>query len=237
MKETIGAAVVAATLLASIAPADALERKPIAEVDTDQLTKETQVAAPDVPKHMNLVWWIPSEFWQAIMVRDRNTPEAHRQRIVSVFGPYSTLAVVQADVSDLGAFRFYGKEEVEANLDITYASKTGSVQKLAPVKTLDPDLQVVLAMFTPILSMAAGNLGQNLHFFVLEDRGPAGERRVDPYAFGRLTFRLKLRSGRPIEAGIDLPLDSLHVPRMCPEGKKAHVSWSYCPWTGTKLAD
>jgi hypothetical protein len=34
---------------------------------------------------------------------------------------------------------------------------------------------------------------------------------------------------------LETPLNSLFVPRTCPNGKPAHVSWKFCPWGGERL--
>jgi hypothetical protein len=49
-------------------------------------------------------------------------------------------------------------------------------------------------------------------------------------------IRVKLSNADAVHmAELELPLDSLFVPRLCPNGKPAHVSWDYCPWSGKKL--
>ncbi len=220
-----------------ISIAYALEKKSINKVDTDQIIADTQVSAPCGDSHFNLVWWIPSEFWQATYANDKTTSESEKEKIISVLKPYSLLAVCQADISNFGAFRFYSKEEIQKSLDITLLDSDGKQRRLIPLKEIDPDIEVLIGMFKPILSAAAGNMGQNFHFFVLKDQDSPGERIIDPYRFGAIKFRLKKRSGEVMETQIDLPLNSLYVPRICPNGKEAHVTWKYCPWTGKKLPE
>jgi len=215
----------------------ALEKKDINKVDTEQITEDTQASAPCGASHVNFVWWIPCEFWQATFANDKTTSESDKEKIIKVLKPYSLLAVCQADVSDFGAFRFYSKEEVQKSLDITLGDADGKLQRLIPLEEVDPDLDVLLGMFKPVLSAALGNMGQNFHFLVLKDYDSSDVRIIDPYRSGTIRFHLGKRSGEAIETQIDLPLNSLYVPRLCPNGKQAHVTWKYCPWTGKKLEE
>ena len=36
-------------------------------------------------------------------------------------------------------------------------------------------------------------------------------------------------------ARVELPINALFVPRLCSDGREAHVTWNYCPWTGERL--
>jgi hypothetical protein len=80
-----------------------------------------------------------------------------------------------------------------------------------------------------------GNLGKNFHFYVLSDKRNSSHRLIDPYKKGLIEIQLMKNKDDLINAEIELPLNCLYVPRKCPNGKDAHISWSYCPWTGKKL--
>jgi hypothetical protein len=216
----------------------AAEKKPLKDVDSDSFTSDTQASPKGAgDKHLALVWWIPNEYWESIFSRDANVSDAERDALLKSMSGISLLAVVQADISDLGAFRFYSKNEIENNMAISYTGADGQKQKLAPLAQIDPDLETVLGVFKPILGAAMGNLGANMHFYVLSDKSAASARIVDPYLEGKLNVDLKKRDRSPLEATIAMPLNALFVPRKCPNGQDAHISWKYCPWTGERLAD
>ena len=233
----VAIAIAIACLLVSVPPTHALEKKPIKDIDSDQLTGDTQVTASAGDEHFNFVWWIPNEFWQATFANDKSTPEAEKKKFIEALKPYSLVGICQADISNFGAFKFYSQQEIEKSLAIIFKSPTGQSYELAPVKDIDPDVDVLLKMFKPILSSAMGNMGQNFHFFVVEDYDQAGKRKVDPYEFSTLEFHLKSRTGGGIKAQLEFPLNSLYVPRQCPNGKDAHVTWKFCPWSGKPLAE
>ena len=72
-------------------------------------------------------------------------------------------------------------------------------------------------------------------FFVLSDTDQ-GDRLLSPYGNSTLLVTLTNKKGEVLEPiRFEMPLDSLFVPRMCPNGKPAHVSWVVCPWDGSKL--
>jgi hypothetical protein len=218
--------------------AGAVERKPINEVNTDIFTSETQTTFSEAgDSHMAIAWWIPSEFWESLFARDETMSEFDREQMLDVLSNVSLLAIVQADISTFGAFNYYTQAEVEKKMVASYTAANGKRHKLPPMHTISPDLEVVLGMFKPVLSSAMGNLGSNMHFFVVNDKPSTSTRLIDPYHDGIIAIQLMKRNGETIHARIETPLNSLFIPRKCPNGKDAHVSWKYCPWSGERLAD
>jgi hypothetical protein len=215
----------------------ALQRKDISDVNSDDLLEETQTGPKNAgDDHTSLVWWIPYEFWEGLMKRDASLSDIEKQEMLSAVKGVSILSVVQGDISPLGAFEFYPKEEVEKNMVVSQTHPDGKSEKVPRQENINPNLEVVMAAFKPILATAMGRLGDNMHFFVLNDTLSDGSRRLDPYKGGGVTIMLKDRNGRNLISEIPLPLDCLFEARMCPNGKRAHVSWNYCPWTGEKLS-
>jgi len=231
---TISSLIIVVLLLTS--SSYALERKQLVNINTDQMIEETQLAVPCDDGHINIVWWIPNEFWNATYARDEVTSKADKRLILNVLKPYIIIGIVQADISDFGAFQYYSKEEILNNLKFTVKTEDGKLQKMVPIEDFDPDLEMIIGMFKPVLSAAMGNLGQNLHFYVLKATDASGRRQLDPYLRGALNVQLGKRDGALLEEGtLELPINSLYVPRRCPNGKEAYVTWRYCPWTGKKL--
>ena len=187
--------------LIAFTPLEAAERKPPEAVSTEDLTRQTQQLVSDARK-LDLVWWIPLEFWESVFAQDPSVSATRAAEIVEILRPYSMLAVVEADITPLGAVLFFENERVASGLT------------------------------------AMGNLGENMHFFVLPDVDSAGARLVSPHEFGTVEVKLGGRdSSSPVQLSVELPLDALFVPRVCPNGKPAHVTWTHCPWGGSKLAD
>jgi len=215
----------------------ALEREPIEEVSIDDLANETQISIASDGRSMDLVWWIPFEYWEASFARDKTLPNGVRTALRDALSPHFLVAVAQAEISGLGAFDFYTEQEVRKTLRVTLKGEDGRRHNLGHLQEVPADLSLLLEQLKPILRGAMGRLGNNMHFFVFSDRDPAGKRLADPYGTGTLMFGLERRDGKEIEAQLELPLNALYAPRLCPHGKEAHVSWNFCPWTGEKLPD
>jgi len=215
----------------------ALQKKPVESIDSDELTDETQIFAPCEDDQFNLVWWIPIEFWDNVFSSDKTISASERELMLKTLSPYSIIGICQADISDFGTFDFYEKSEVEKNLDIKYVSKDNKSIEIKPAEKIDPDVNLMLNMMKPVLTAAMGNMGENFHFYVISEKSERNERQINPYEAGFLQFTLGCRDRTFLKATLEFPLNSLYVPRKCPNGKYAHVSWKYCPWTGEKLPD
>ena len=222
---------IATLLLASFAYA--IDKKEITDVDLNALTVEGQVMTGGA-NDLALVWWIPSEFWEVSMRQDAMVPEAQVEQVMGILENHSVLAVVQADVSPFGSFEFMGKDQIMAGLKVEVVRANGDAETISHTEPADPDLRIMLDQMRPILAQAMGSMGQNFYFFPLPGVAENGDRLVSPYE--RAVIRVGLMNdGVPATAEIELPMDSLFVPRHCPNGKPAHVSWNHCPWSGKKL--
>ncbi len=227
------------TILSAIplfySPASCLQKKEPHQVDMNALVGETQVQPPNEADRLNIVWWIPLEFWKGVFASDSSISEADKEAYLEAIRDYSVISICQADIGAFGTFDFYPEEKVRQGMKVSLTDSTGAAQEVTVIADLPSELEVILGVFKPILKAAMGNLGANMHFFVLLDRYLTVERLIDPYRPGQLHVSLTQSEGRVVSCGIEFPLNSLFVPRKCPNGKDAHVSWKYCPWTGKKL--
>jgi hypothetical protein len=210
----------------------AVEPKNLKDVDVGAMTQDTQVMAN--AEGIHLVWWIPPEYWEASLLGDKDMSDSDRKAFLAVMKNYSMLAIAQADLSRLGTVNFYDRDTITKGMTIEL-SIGGNKRPVKPVEKVPDELAMLLKVMTPMLEGALGNTGKNLQFFVLNDQDKDG-RIISPYVQSTLTVLLKERSGKAVEpVVIEMPVNSLFVPRMCPNGKPAHVSWVVCPWDGSKL--
>lgn len=227
-------ALILALISIFIVPAQALERKALSRVDINGLAREGQAINTETGLH--IVWWIPVEFWAANLKQKQGLPEKTIESIVSVLKPYSLFAVSQADVSDVGDLSFYDKKQIAENLKIAHITPDGRTTDLPLLRHIPKDLKMMHQQLKPILAGALGKVGMNFYFFTVFNRVGEDQSILSPYAEGILKVDLKKKDGEPIAPlVIETPLDALFLPRTCPNGKKAHVSWKYCPWSGAKL--
>lgn len=210
----------------------ALAKKDIKDVDVTALTGELQKTAPGEGIHM--AWWIPTEFWAASVAGDADMSQSDKDELVRVMSKYSLLAIAQADVTRFGTISFYDRAITANSMKIELSDGKKS-RVLTPIDDYPDELRMLLKIMTPMLESALGNTGKNLNFFVLSDESKDG-RLISPYGNLTLSVTLSDKKGVALEPiRFEMPLDSLYVPRMCPNGKPAHVSWMVCPWDGTRL--
>jgi hypothetical protein len=223
------------TLSATLAlDAHALEQKQLNDVDVSAMTRETQKTLHADGVH--LVWWIPPEYWAASIKNDSSMSSEHRKALMDVMEKYSMLAIVQAEVTPFGSFSFYDRDSITKGMKIEILN--GKDHKtIKPLEKVPDELALLLKVLSPILEAALGNMGKNLNFFVLADR-VKGDRLLSPYGHDTLSVSLTSKQGTVLgPAAFEFPLDALYVPRQCPNGKPAHVSWVVCPWDGSKLPE
>lgn len=227
-------AVLAAVLFANIA--FSIDRKPSSEISPDDLTDETQTFPETSQDHVCLLWWIPVEFWTATISSDPTIDKATADLILGTLENYMIIAGVQADIDNVGNFFFYNEAEFTKTFTVEYVDGKENSVTLTPATNRDETLEELLKALKPVLSNAMGNMGSNFHFLVYPAK-VNGTRLVDPYTQGELKYKLESKTGEKIDANLEFPLNSLYFPRKCPNGKDAHISWKYCPWTGEKLPE
>lgn len=215
----------------------AAERKDLKKIDLDALSSELQKSA-EPSDGMNLVWWVPPEFWRASMAQSKEADDGIEE-VMKVMDKCVVIAVVRADISALGAFKFHGKDAVAKALTVTRADKDGNLTTLELQTELDDDMSNMLALVSSVLKNAMGGLGSNFHLFVYKGLDGKGNRIASPYEEGKLIVKLAKLSkeaGGTIE--FETPVDALYVPRECTAcKKKAHIRWNFCPWCGKALPE
>ena len=214
-----------------------VERRPINDVPLSELIRETEIINSNTSEFLDLVWWIPLEYWQTYFVQSGEVDSASSQQFLDVFASVFIVATLQADTSAIGLFDFFSQSEVEGGMVVTYEDEDGNSTSLKPIEPSE-ELALLLEMVKPALSSVIGQLGTNMHFIVFSDVDSEGDRQVSPFQPGNLQVSLNNRQGQARSIiQLEFPLNSLFIPRICPNGKPAHISWKYCPWDGTELED
>ena len=215
---------------------EAAEKRAYQDIPISAIMTETQgepVNAGD--SHIAIAWWVTYEYWASIFARDPNMTQQAKDEVLNTLRGYSFVGVVQADISMFGAFDFYNEQHAIDNLSLTYKNDQNKTQSVTINQQPNNDISLMVAQIKPTLEAALGNMGSHFHIFVIDDQDAQEKRLLDPYKKGEFTVSMKKRSGDAMSVIFETPLDSLFVPRTCPNGKPAHVSWDYCPWSGKKL--
>ncbi|WP_146118588.1 hypothetical protein [Blastopirellula marina] len=219
----------------------AAERKPLKDVDLTSLSQDIQTIhqgpLEDGTNFVAIALWLPQEYWQAVMDKNAALPAANKAKLLETMEGVTMLALVQGDVTPLGRFDFYQRDEIEKKLEISVIATDGKRRNLEPMKEISGELQQVVAVFKPIMAAAMGNMGRSMEIFVFDNKNEDGSKILDSYQPGQIDIRMVRRDGSEMDSTIELPLNALYIPRKCPNGKDAHISWKLCPWTGAPLED
>lgn len=232
MKELLVTSLLA--LLVTTAPD--VERKAPEDVDIDALVTETQKSAEPTPG-LNIVWFIPVEFWEVTFAQDPEIDKEGVAELLEALRDNNVIAVLRADISELGAFSFHSKQAVSDSMTVMWTPEGGEPMQIAIQEKVSSYTTLVLDMFQPLLQQGLGDMGESFHFLVYDAHDAQGKRIASPYDQGTLSVNLaKLGQETGGTINIRMPLDSVHVPRQCSKcDLEAHISWNWCPWCGTSL--
>jgi len=199
-----------------------------AEVDINKLIEETQQMA-DGADEMELIWWIPTEFWEVSMGQDPTVSPAQIDEILSVLSPYTIVMAVDGTLGTFGGVTYETEKSIRKSIRLVDSNGT----KFAPLKDseVDADTKNFLAMMGPIVASMLGEMGENMHFLVFPAKNKQGEIIAD--ATGNTAFTITLGDN---DYDWRLPLGSLLDPKTCPnDGERMSGAWSFCPWHGLTL--
>jgi hypothetical protein len=210
----------------------AAEKRPLTQVDSGILTQELQRTSNE--SGIVVAWWMPSEFWAVALGNEKSLTPTQVEEVMKILRKYTFIAVVDGEVGG-AAVDFQDRDKVAKTMTVEVVDGAGKSRKVVPVEPAPEDVKPLLGVLMPAMGAAMGNLGRNLHFFVFQDQ-VEDARVFSPFDPGAVVVKLSGRERRQdISLSIERPIDSLLVPRMCANGKPAHVSWNYCPWDGKKL--
>lgn len=206
------------------------QKTKILKIDTNALIDETQKESGEQDR-MDLVWWIPEEYWVSFCENDPTITEEATEEIVKVFRPYTVIAVADGKIGTFGGVTYKSKADIQGSLRIK--DSQGVYFRPLSEDLVDADTKSFLSIMRPIFVNMLGPLGENFHFFVFPGKSDKGQRIVNPNKKG--TFSVLLGA---TEYRWRLPLSSLVPPKICPKCKEeCNGAWNFCPWCGTKLPD
>ncbi|MDD5254948.1 MAG: hypothetical protein PHR11_02705 [Candidatus Omnitrophica bacterium] len=196
--------------------------------DFNALIQETQKKS-DKSGEMSFVWWIPLEYWEYSFAQNPSVGPQQAERVVSVFKPYTLIAVVDGTMGQYGAVTYRPEEEVRRHVKL----RDSKGLDYSPLAEADVSVEAksFLAAMKPVLSSVLGPMGQNMYFFLFPARDNGGQEISNAKKQGQLSVFLGER-----EFTWKLPLSSVLPPKSCPVcGAKVSGAYSFCPWDGAKL--
>lgn len=197
-------------------------------IDYNQFIRETQKNSSESGK-INIVWWIPLEFWDITLKRNKTLSEDQIKKFIDELKPYSMFAVIQGEMGPMGNLTYVPLDSIKNSIVLL----DNNQKKYYPIAydQLDAGLQSLLTMLKPVLKNSMGQLGENMNFFVFSDQKDNQKRVSDPYVKGAVQVNILNK-----EYKWRTPLGTLMPLKYCPKDKEElNGSWEYCPWDGEKL--
>jgi len=217
-------------------PSLALEKKTISQISTTELVSATQVQIDTGSSGgVSMAWWIPHEFWAVSFEKQNTANKPQQKKLLKQLKGYNIIGIVKGKSTGLGSFNFSSKEDIGSSLTVVSTDENGNELQLHPSQTIDKDVELLVQIITPILQNVMGELGKNFHFYIFDGETSDGFRILNPYEKGKVSISFTVPDSSKLTAVMETPLDPLFVPRQCPNGKFAHISWDFCPWSGEKL--
>jgi hypothetical protein len=195
--------------------------------DLQRLVQDTQRSAQE-PGSVLLVWWIPTEYWAAVMQGNPGaTPELIKQ-FEDALDSYLVVAVAAVDVGPMGGMTPRGRPKIEANTQLLIEGKP-----IAPLdeKDIGADARNFVAMMKPMMSNMLGQFGQGIEFLLYPNPPGKGLPKISAVDEGRFSYSA---FGHAFDWR--LPIGSLLDPKIDPAtGEKFPGDYKFNPYTGSKL--
>lgn len=210
--------------IASVLPASAAE----STSKISAIIKETQKTHNDADTFV-LAWWIPYQFWEESFRDNPRITDAQKQDFLKTLQDYTVMAVVDAKKGGLAVFSYVAAEEVLKTAKLTVSD--GTTFSALSETDLAPGARNLISIMKPVFANLMGQFGQNVLFVVFPAKGADGDKLIDPYKEGQLSF---VENGHSFSWR--LPLGSLLPAETCPKcGEVLPGNYKFCPYDGTKL--
>ncbi len=192
------------------------------------LVAETQRTSEN-PKRVELVWWIPVEFWRLTMISNPSVSKDQIEQVVRVLSSYTLIAVADGDIGPFGGVTWTTEETLRSRL--VMLDSNDQEYKPLPAEQINSDAKNLVVILKPVFANLLGSLGENLRFFYFGSRTRAGAPTADVTTPGRFSVKVADSVYR-----WRLPLGSLLPQKVCPiDGERMSGAWMFCPWHGNAL--
>lgn len=197
-------------------------------IDIMALVADTQKVSTN-QEVMDLVWWLPIEFWQATAAQEPSMTDKDLRELEDVLSPYTIVAVAFGNIGPFGGIKWLDRDDLRQKLALVDAD--GNEYAPYTSENVSPDANNLVAVLSAYFASVLGPIGDNLNFFFFSANGVSGERIADASQEGSFSVRLASETYE-----WDLPLGSVLPPKKCPvDDEPMPGNWQYCPFHGRKL--
>lgn len=199
------------------------------EVDINLLMNETQLTTNN-PDKVNLIWWIPKEYWEIAFSEDPTISEEQISEMMEIMSNYNVCAIVQGKMGLFGGVTYESAEDlfVKTSMKDHYGDSHSPLER----SEISPDMNNFLDIMKPIIANMLGNMGENFVFLVFDSKNSSDKLVVDSYKDH--DFEIILAGDETYK--FDLPFSALLEPKICSkDNAKLNGKWNYCPFHGRAL--
>lgn len=197
-------------------------------IDVNELVQETERAST-VAGELNLVWWLPEEFWKASVAANPNVTPEQLELILKAVRPYFIVGVANGKMASMGTVTYRTEDEIRGIVQLK--DDGGNLYKPLPEDKVDASVPALLGLMKPFMAKTVGALGENIHFYVFAGSKTDGARICDPLKEGACEVDVGERAFK-----WRLPIGSLLPKQKCPVcGEILSGAYRFCPYDGTKL--
>ena len=197
-------------------------------LDLMEIARETQKFSTEGGE-LNIVWWLPQEFWSTSIAANTNVKPAQIQMFTKFVHPYLIVGVVSGTVSTFAPPTY--RTEAEIRSLIRLKDSDGTTYPPIESSRLAASVPTLESLMRPSMAKMLGPLGENMNFFVFPGNRKDGSEVCD--ASRRGVCEVDLGEHRFIWK---LPLESVLPKQKCPVcGEMLSGAYKYCPYDGTKL--
>lgn len=194
-------------------------------VSFDAFMTETQYVS-DSMDSVELVWWLPIEYWVISQAQDPTIGEAELEAIKELLDPYEIFVVVKGKIGYFGGVTYDKREDIVSQLSVSF---DGMDLPIIKEKEMSADLIAFLSTMKPMMSSLLGPMGSNMHFILCDSKGKGID--INPTQTGSLFIEIG-----ELKKEAELPLASLLMEKKCPTDGKLHSGkWNFCPIHGKEL--
>ena len=206
----------------------AQSEKDLEHVSLDEFIAEMQIDVGS-NEEISMVWTIPIEFWILSFMSDTMTSDYQKQSLIETLRPYYIVAVVDGKFGLFGSVEYSSMDSIQKSLEVTV---DGAVHRPLKDSYLPTEVQILLSSFKPLLSSMLGMMGENMHFFVFNDRNAKDKRILELYEFGNdIQFEYLNK-----KVSLKTPVGALLKKKKCPvDGEEYNGGWKFCPYHGELL--